>query len=180
MKFTPIILVFLATLLPHAADAKEAGSRFKVTAPEKRFLDLVSTLPYTTTYDELQKLVPELGALKDQGYDNSEAMFETRLFGLPASLHFSFNKRVLVSCGVTIQNLGRAQAISVYRAARNYLRSKFGKGKEQEGYGDDDPNPDYGCFSNWTANGIDFGAEWKHHGKYQAGWGAQAAPKATP
>lgn len=175
-----LILGCLLAWLPVEAAAKERQSSVKIGDSEKRFLDLVSTLPYTTTYDELQKIVPELGPLKDQGYDNSEAMFETRLFGFPSSLHFSFNKRVLVSCGARIENLERAQAIAIYKAVRNYFRDKFGKGREHEGYGDDDPNADYSCFSNWTANGIDFGAGWKHHGKFQAGWGAQAAPKASP
>jgi len=180
MKFRLIALVLFATLLPYEAVSKETGIPFRVTAAEKRFLDLVSTLPYTRTYEELQEVVPELGPLKDQGYDNSEAMFETRLFGLPASMHFSFHKKVLVSWGAAVEDLDRAQAVAIYTAARNYLRSKFGKGKEEEGYGNDDPNPDYGCFCNWTVNDIDFGTSWKRHGRYRAGWGAQAASKAKP
>ncbi|MEY2495141.1 MAG: hypothetical protein QOJ45_1633 [Verrucomicrobiota bacterium] len=177
MKFTLITLALFATLLPYEAVSKETESRFKVTPAEERFLDLVSTLPYTTTYEELQKVVPELGPLKDQGYDNSQAMFETRLFGLRASMHFSFHKRVLVSCGAAVEDLDRVQALAIYTAARNYLRSRFGKGKEEEGYSNDDPNPDYGCFCNWTVNDIVFGTSWKRHGRYRAGWGAQAAPK---
>lgn len=180
MKFPLITFALLATLLPYEAVSKEPASRYRVTAAEKRFLDLISTLSYATTYAELQETVPELGPLKDQGYDNSEAMFETRLFGLPASMHFSFHKRVLVSCGARVDELDRAQAVAVYTAARNYLRSRFSKGKEEAGYGNDDPNPDYGCFCSWTVNGIDFGASWKRHGKYQAGWGAQAASKVKP
>jgi hypothetical protein len=180
MKSTLIALALFATLLPYEAVSKKTESGIKVTSVEKRWLDLVSTLPYTTTYEELQKAVPGLGPLKDQGYDNSEAMFETNLFGLPASMHFSFHKRVLVSCGAAVQDLDRVQAVAIYTAARNYFRSKFGKGHEEEGYGNDDPNPDYGCFCNWTVNGIDFGTSWKHHGRYQAGWGAQAASKAKP
>jgi len=180
MKGKLITLAILAALLPYEAVSREPESRSKVTPAEKRFLDLVSTLPYTTTFEELQKVVPELGPLKDQGYDNSEATFETRLFGMPASMHFSFHKRVLVSCGAAVEDLDRAQPVAIYTAARDYFRRGFGRGEEHEGYSNDDPNPDYGCFCNWTANDIDFGTSWKHHGRYQAGWGAQAVPKAKP
>lgn len=178
MKFTLIVFALLVTLLPYEAVSKEPHSHYKITAVEKRFLDLVSTLPYTTTYEEVKKLVPELGPLKDYvGDDNTEAKLEIRFFNLPALVSFSFHKGVLVSCGAQIGEINRTQAVSIYTAARNYLRSRFGKGKEYEGYANDDPNPDYGGGCNWTANGIDFDASWKHHGKYQTGWGAQAAPK---
>jgi hypothetical protein len=180
MKFTLVALVLLATILPSEGSGKEAQRPYKITAPEKRFLDLISALPYTTTYEEVKKLFPELGPIKEHGYDNTEAHLEVRLFDLPASVSFSFHKGILVSCGAGIGELDRAQAVGIYAAVRNYFRRKFGQGKEYEGYGNDDPNPDYACGSNWTANGIDFGASWKRHGKYQVGWGAQAAAKSTP
>jgi hypothetical protein len=180
MKLTLSILVLLATMLCHEVVGKNAHPHYEITAPEKRFLDLVTTLPYTTTYEEVKKLLPELGPIKELGYDNTEAHLEVRLFDLPASVSFSFHKGVLVSCGAGIGDLDRSQAVGIYAATRNYLRRKFGRGKEYQGYANDDPNPDYGCGSNWTQNGIDFGASWKRHGKYQVGWGAQAASKTTP
>ena len=180
IKIALVVLGLLATVLSHEAVGKDAPRPYTITAPEKRFLDLVSTLPYTTTSEELKKRFPELSPIKDHGYDNTEAHLEVRLFDLPAAISFSFHKGILVSCGAQIAELDRAQAVGIYAAVRKYFRRHFGKGKEYEGYGNDDANPDYACGSNWTANGIDFGASWKRHGKYQVGWGAQAAQKSAP
>lgn len=182
MRFLFVVFALLAALVPADAAPKKPAPGPKVAAEEKRFLDLVATLPYTTTYDELKKLVPEVGALKEYaGDDNTEAKLETRLFGLPATVSFSFHKGVLVSHGAHFTRPGGlsvAQATGIYTAARDYLRSRFGEGREHAGY-DEDPSPMYMWICSWKAKGSDFGMYRHRHGKsaYEAGWGAQAAAK---
>ncbi len=159
-----------------AASAAEAVA--KVGADERRLLDLVATLPYTTTYREVKTRFPKLGPMRETTTaGDCRAVLRVRVFELPAMLFFDFRKGVLASCGVSIPASGRAEAGAIYAAARDYLRGRFGEGREMESRAGAGGEGAHSRNCIWSVKGIDFGVHWSRGREYEAGWGAQAATR---
>ncbi len=150
----------------------------KVAAEERRLLDLVATLPYTTTYREAKARFPKLGPMREKTTaGDRRAVLRVRVFDLPATLFFDFRKGVLASCGVGIPAAGREEAEATYAAARDYLRGRFGEGREIESRAGAGVEGAHSRNCIWSVKGIDFGVHWSRGRGYEAGWGAQAAAR---
>jgi hypothetical protein len=162
----------LSTAYPASSSDSET---VKVGAAEERFLSLLRTLSFGSTYADIKRVVPEVGGLRDlTGFGDYQAGLQAKLFGIPMSGEFNFHKETLVSHGFSAERLDKRTAMRIYRTVRDYLAGKAGKVSEDKSGTDAGP----GWQSNWSVNGIEFGVYWdKKYNGYSVGWGAQAKVK---
>ena len=99
-----------------------AGFAWADTKSEEFYISLLHKLQYVEKYEDLKALIPNCPPMtSDGGYDNTEVIIKTKLFGFDAKGEFNFHKNVLVSHGFKIETPGYKEAHDVFLRAVKIL-----------------------------------------------------------
>jgi hypothetical protein len=151
----------------------------------KHFLSLLGSIRMGSSYEDVKKLVPEMGELHPESEgdrDNTEANVKTMIDGIPLQAEFNFGQGRMVSHGFSSpESVPHEKAYQLMLKCIPILESLYGPSKRDislpnDPEGDCPANPRMYLEFHWVKNGNTFGFSLTDNGRdTTVGWGGQGA-----